>query len=123
MDATEICPLTREAVAEVLSAQVRDETPSPETGQRKTPRWPFPGTVQMWLTDEHGDEQHLFATCLNLSLNGLGMLCEEPLSPGQELPIAIHQPLASLQGRAIVRHCTANDAGYYIGMEFIFEDA
>ena len=69
----------------------------------------------------HGVEQQAFATCVNLSLNGMGMLYDEPLEVGLELTLAVHQPEASLQGRAIVRHCTENEAGFYIGTEFLFD--
>ena len=121
MDATEIKPLTEEAVARLLAEQ---ETPIPDVrvnGRRRAPRWPFPGTVEMWLPDKTGVEQLALATCLNLSRHGLGMLNEEPLPIGLEFGLAVHQPEASLHGRAIVRHCTETEAGYYVGVEFLFD--
>ena len=121
MDATEIKPLTEEAVASLLADQ---ETQIPDVqanGRRRAPRWPFPGTVEMWVPDETGTEQLALATCLNLSRHGLGMLNEEPLTIGLEFALAVHQPEASLHGRAIVRHCTETEAGYYVGVEFLFD--
>ena len=121
MDATEIKPLTEEAVARILADREAQIPGNVENGRRKAPRWPFPGTVEMWLPDDTGAEQLALATCLNLSRYGLGMLNEEPLGIGLEFALAVHQPEASLHGRAIVRHCTETEAGYYVGVEFLFD--
>ena len=121
MDATEIKPLTEETVARILADQETQIPSVGANGRRRAPRWPFPGTVEMWLPDETGVEQLALATCLNLSRHGLGMLSEEPLTIGLEFALAVHQPEASLHGRAIVRHCTETEAGYYVGVEFLFD--
>jgi len=122
MDATEIRQLTREALAELLAGRTLREVETIANGRRQTHRWPFPGQVQLCKPDESGIEQVSFGTCLNLSLYGLGMLYDEPLPVGLELSVSIHQPEASLHGRAIVRHCTENEAGYYIGAQFLFDE-
>ena len=121
MDATEIKPLTEEAVASILADQEGEIPGNLDYGRRRAPRWPFPGTVEMWLPDGTGAEQLALATCLNLSRHGLGMLNEEPLPIGLEFALAVHQPEASLHGWALVRHCTETEAGYYIGVEFLFD--
>ena len=77
----------------------------------------------MWLPDKTGVEQLALATCLNLSRHGLGMLNEEPLPIGPEFGLAVHQPEASFQGRAVVRHCTEVEGHYYIGVQFIFDES
>ena len=120
MDATEIRRLTEDAVAELLAGRQVRAADSSADARRKTPRWPFPGQVQLWITDDDGVEQLSFATCVDLSLHGLGMLYEDALPPGLELALAIHQPEASLHGHGVVRHCTEREAGYYIGVEFLF---
>ena len=122
MDATEIVSLTEEAVARLLAGRNAEDADTSANGRRKAPRWPFPGQVQLWIPDENGQEQLTFATCLNLSLHGLGMLYDEALSIGLEFALAVHQPEASLHGRAIVRHCTLNEDGYYVGVQFLFDE-
>ena len=121
MDATEISALSEEAIARLVAGQSKGLAKPAENGKRQTPRWPFPGTVELWVPDESGVEQHNLATCLNISLHGLGMLFDDELPIGLEFGLAIHQPEASLHGRAAVRHCTETEAGYYIGVQFIFD--
>lgn len=120
MDTAEICLLTKEAVARLLSANDGDPDGQNESCQRTVPRWPFPGTVQYWCSDEEGDEQHFLATCANLSMGGLGMHCDDPLEVGLHIALAVHQPEASLHGHGFVRHCTAQDEGYFVGVQFDF---
>jgi len=121
MDATEICPLTEEAIGRLLAGRSIELCQPGTNGRRVAPRWPFPGTVEMWLPDDEGVEQHHLATCINLSLHGLGMLCDDELPIGLEFALAIHQPESSFHGRAVVRHCTEVQAGYYVGIQFIFD--
>ena len=120
MDATEICPLTEEAIAKLLGDRNITPPDPKDNGRRRTPRWPFPGTVELWVQGEDGLEEHRLATCLNLSLGGLGMLSDFDLPVGLELPLAIHQPEMSFHGHAAVRHCTTVEPGYYIGLKFLF---
>ena len=121
MDADEIVPLTAESVIELMEADRSAEGPQPETGRRTAPRWPFPGTVQFWLTGESGQERLAFGTCCNLSTRGLGVRTDEQLPVDASLPIAIHLPQASYHGRATVRHCMKTRSGYFVGLAFDFE--
>jgi hypothetical protein len=120
MDADDIYPLTREAVRNLLETRRRADALPGDLGKRLLPRWPFPGTVQLWLPNSDGSEEHLLATLHDLSERGVGMRCDQKLELGQTLAIAIHQPEASFHGRATVRHCTPRRSGYHIGMEFNF---
>ncbi len=123
MDALEFCALSEEAVARLLKGRQPKEQAGHISGRRKAPRWPFPGTVELWVPDAEGIEQHTLATSLNLSLHGVGIRIDDELPVGATLSIAIHEPEVSFHGRAIVRHCTRIDEGYYIGMQFDFDGA
>ena len=118
MNAAEICPLTRDAVADLLFNR---EATTPDDGRRRLKRWPFPGTVELWLPEEDGTERYELATALDMSLHGVGIRCDEPLPPGMELGIAIHEPEISFHGRAVVRHCTEIEEEYLAGVEFVFD--
>ena len=120
MDTSEICALTEDAVAKLLAERAAKAGGSGTNGRRGTPRWPFPGTIELWIPDENSTEQHTLATSLNLSAYGIGIETEDPLPIGLELAIAIHEPELSLHGRAVVRHCTEIEVGYYVGMQFGF---
>ena len=122
MNITEFCPLTSEAVANLLASRsAAEELPSADE-RRKTPRWPFLGTAELWIPDEDGVEHHALATSLDLSVQGVGIRCDEPLEPGMELAIALHEPEVSLHGRAVVRHCTAMEDEYLVGLQFLTAD-
>ena len=120
MDTSEICALTEDAVAKLLAERAAQASGSGTNGRRKAPRWPFPGTVELWIPDENGAEQHTLATSLNLSAYGIGIEIEDAIPVGLELAIAIHEPEMSFHGRAVVRHCTEIEDGYYVGMQFGF---
>ena len=120
MEVTEICPLTEDAVAKLL-ADREAEAPNSSAGERrKVARWPFPGTAELWIPQENDIDRYVLATSLNLSLHGVGIRCEEPLAPGLELDIAIHEPEMSFHGRAVARHCTEIEDEYLIGLQFLF---
>ena len=123
MDATEISPLTEEAIARGLIGRESPVAEPKTNGRRRAPRWPFPGTVQLWIPHEDGADRHHLATCMNLSLHGLGMISDIELPIGLTFTLAIHQPEASFQGRAVVRHCTEVEGRYYIGVQFIFDES
>ena len=120
MDADEIIPLTADSIADLVEAHRAAEAPLSETGNRTVPRWPFPGAVQLWASDEPEAERLIFGTCCNISEGGLGVRTDEPLPVGATLPFAIHLPQASYHGEATVRHCTKKKTGYFVGMEFDF---
>jgi hypothetical protein len=118
MEATDILPLTRAAIRALLRAR---EPSAPLAGpeQRRIPRWPFPGTVEVWSRNADGMEFHHLATCNDLSEGGAGIMCDCWLPVGDTLDIAIHQPEASYHGRALIRHCTRQVHGYAVGVEFV----
>lgn len=123
MSTTEICELTEDAVADLLASRARERSDASANGQRRALRWAFPGTVQLWVPDDQGEECLSLATCINLSLHGLGMLCDEPLPIGLQLAVSVHQPEVSFHGRGVIRHCTRTDQGYYAGLQFLFDNA
>ena len=117
----EICRLTSEAIAGLLKARnVREPEPGPD-GRRRAPRWPFPGTAELWIPDEDGIEYHSLATSLNLSMYGVGIRCDDELTPGLELSIALHEPEVSFHGQARVCHCAEMEDDYLVGLQFIFD--
>lgn len=121
MEISEFSKLTRQAVAKLLDGRATTG-PDTERGNRRVPRWPFPGTVELWVTDGNGDQQLQLATCVNLGLDGLGMLTDDELPLDTTYTVAIHQPEISFQGRATVRHCRQVDNGYFAGLKFEFDE-
>jgi hypothetical protein len=121
MDAERIVRLTPESVRELIESERVHAISKHPPGQRREERWPFPGTVEVWLPDECYGEKHLLATLHNLSQHGLGMRSRRPVPVDTKISLAIHQPELSCYGHAVVRHCTRAHAGYLIGIEFIFE--
>lgn len=121
MDAEQIVKITPEAIHELLEA--RRPKISPEAkGARKKDRWPFAGTVEVWLPDDCYGERHILATLHNLSENGLAMRCRRPIQTGTRLSLALHQPELSCYGHSVVRHCTRANVGYLVGVEFLYEN-
>jgi hypothetical protein len=129
MDTTEICRLTRDALEALLAERSASKPQDRRSGKRGaprrgTPRWPFPGTVELWIPDAAGRQWHSLATSINLSESGLGLRCDEPLEAGTELEVAIHEPEVSFHGRAVVRHCSPGpEDTYVVGLQFLFDDA
>ena len=121
METIEIFPLTQTAIEDLLNARAGADPDRRRKNRRQIERWPFPGTIELWVPDEDGVEQYSLATSLNLSLEGVGVRCDDPLDIGMELAIAIHEPELSFHGRAVVRHCTEMAGDYLIGMQFVFE--
>jgi hypothetical protein len=121
MDAEKIVKLTPEAIRELLDARRIDVHAKRPPGKRREERWPFPGTVEVWLPDECYGERHILATLHNLSPNGLAMRTRRPIPSDTRVSLAIHQPELSCYGHAIVRHCTSAAVGYLIGVEFWYE--
>lgn len=121
MDAQEIVKLSPQAIRELLDAKNLPEDLDLEPDKRSTQRWPFPGTVELWLPDDSYGEQHILATLHNLSPNGLAMRTRRAIHSGTRISFALHQPELSCYGHALVRHCTRTHVGYLIGIEFIFE--
>lgn len=120
MDAEQIVKLCPEAIQELLDSRGPRTEPEAATGKRRSERWPFPGTVELWLPDECYGERHLLATLHNLSRHGLAMRTRRPISSETKISFAIHEPELSVYGHAVVRHCTRAHVGYLVGIEFIF---
>jgi hypothetical protein len=120
MEAAEICPLNRRALNELLAVRDAASPDCDDKRRRKVKRWPFPGTVELWVPDEMGLEHYSLATSLDLSLDGVGIQCDEELPRGLELAVALHEPEVSFHGRAVVRHCTEIEGDYLIGLQFVF---
>lgn len=120
MDAEKIVKISCEAIQELIDAQGIASIPKDTSGKRREDRWPFPGTVEVWLPEECYGERHILATLHNLSPNGLGMRCRRSVPVDTKVAIAIHQPQLSCYGHAVVRHCTRAHVGYMVGMEFVF---
>lgn len=121
MDADRIVKLSPDAVSELIESQRVNSVAKIPPGRRREERWPFPGTVEVWLPENCYGERHLLATLHNLSTHGLAMRCRRPLPTDTKISLAVHQPEMSVYGAALVRHCTQAHVGYLIGLEFIFE--
>lgn len=121
MKITEICALSREAIETLLAGRRTVAPDNHQRGRRRAPRWPFPGTVELWIPEVAGGERYALATSLDLSLDGVGICAEEPLPEGMDLAIAIHEPEVSFHGRARVAHCTGVENEFLIGLHFLFE--
>jgi hypothetical protein len=120
MDAEKIVRLTPEAIQQLLDAQgVKAESKEP-LGRRQHERWPFPGTVEVWLPDGCHGERHVLATLHNLNRAGLAMRTRRPIPTDTRISIALHEPELSCYGHAIVRHCTRALVGYLVGVEFYY---
>jgi len=120
MDAERIVKLTPEAIHELLeSMRISAQSKQPR-GKRREDRWPFPGTVEVWLPDECYGERHVLATLHNLSPSGLAMRTRRPIPTATRVSLAVHQPELSCYGHAIVRHCTRAPVGYLVGVEFYY---
>jgi hypothetical protein len=122
MDAERIIKLTPDTIRELIEAIRIESEPRHARGKRSEERWPFPGTVEVWLPDDSYGERHVLATLHNLSAGGLAMRTRRPISTDTRLSIAVHQPAMSLYGHGVTRHCTRAPVGYLVGVEFTFSD-
>ena len=121
METSEFCRLSEEALITLMRDRPARGAGEEPRAQRRAPRWPFPGMVELWLPEENGDEDYSLATCENLSIHGVGVRFDKPIDLGVELPLAVHQPERTFHGWAVVRHCTRMHKDYFIGMEFLFD--
>jgi hypothetical protein len=123
MDSDNIVKISPVAIRELIDSHQVNAVPKAGPGHRRETRWPFPGTVEVWLPESCYGERHVLATLHNLSLHGLAMRARRPVPIGTKVSLAVHQPELSCYGHAVVRHCTQAHVGYLIGMEFIFPGA
>lgn len=120
MDAEKILKLSPAVLSELLALRrvsTIDKAPIQRRGEE---RWPFPGTVEVWLPDQCYGDRHLLATLHNLSASGLAMRTRRVVPTDTRISLAVHQPEMSCYGDAIVRHCTRAPVGYLVGVEFLF---
>jgi hypothetical protein len=121
MKTEEILKLTSRNISRFLQQQKGLQDPFEGREQRRAPRWPFPGTVEICPVDSDGGVQWL-GTLQNVSETGLGMSCEQYLKPDMVIDLAFHMPEASFYGKAIVRYCREIREQFMAGVEFLFDD-
>ncbi len=123
-EAAEICALTERSVDELLTRRETEALGPDAQGRRRALRWPFPGTVELWIPDEQGRENYALATAVNLSRDGMGIAADQPIADGTSVQVAIHEPEVTFHGQAVVRHCTeSEDGSYLVGLQFSFDAA
>jgi hypothetical protein len=120
MDADKILKLSPAVLSELLEKRQVNTIAKVPSQRRSEERWPFPGTVEVWLPDQCYGERHLLATLHNLSQSGLAMRTRRVVPTDTRISLAIHQPEMSCYGDALVRHCTRAPVGYLVGVEFLF---
>ena len=123
MDAEKILKLSPAVLDELLALRRVSMMDKPTVQRRSEERWPFPGTVEVWLPDQCYGDRHLLATLHNLSVSGLAMRTRRVVPTDTRISLAIHQPEMSCYGDAIVRHCTRAPVGYLVGVEFLFNNS
>lgn len=122
MQTDEILKLTRKELHSLLTSQSWVEHSQYEGEDRRTnPRCTFPAMVEVWPANGDGSE-HWLGICQNLSINGLGMICDCGFEPDTKIEISVHLFEASVYGKAIVQHCTKIPQGYLVGVEFNFNE-
>ncbi len=122
MHTAEICALTKKSVGDLLTKRQTWASRAEAGGRRHNMRWPFPGTVELWVPDKNAGEHYALATSINLSMDGIGIHADEELRPGLQLAVAIHEEEMSFHGHARVRHCAETDNGaYFIGLQFLYD--
>lgn len=122
MDAERIIKLTPDAIRELLDSRTIKSIAKQTPGKRQSERWPFAGTVEVWLPESCYGERHILATMHNLSAGGLAMRTRTPIPSETRISLAIHEPELSCYGEAVVRHCTPASVGYLVGVEFVFTE-
>ncbi len=121
MQTDEFVPISADNIHTILRERYGYPDVPHSDARRRHPRWPFPATVELWVPDASGGERHVLARGLNLSSAGVGILMDEEISPNVELSVAIHQPEATLFGKAVVRHATLTEHGNHVGLQFVYD--
>ncbi len=119
MQIEEFVPITAASIEQVLRQRFGYSEEGYADQRRTRPRWPFPGTVELWIPDESGEEEYVLARALNLSPKGVAIITEDDLAVGSTVSIAIHQPETTFLGKATVKHRTPMEKGHRVGLEFI----
>ncbi len=125
MPTDEIVKLTRKQVSRLIRRRMEAAGQQFDgEEQRRAPRWPFPGTVELRYPGASKPEQW-FATCRDISEGGMGMKTDAYFAPGTVLDISVHLPEQSFYGQATVRYCkeleTESQSEYLLGVQFIFD--
>jgi hypothetical protein len=123
MDTEEIVKLSRRAVANLIESRLASGKLESYAGheRRKSPRWPFPGQVEVRLL---GDNHYppSFFDCRDLGETGMGMCGEHGYEVGTVIELALHVPEVTFFGKGIVRYSMRTRQGRMMGVEFIFDE-
>ncbi len=123
METEEIVKLSRKAVAELIESRRASSRIEAYAGpeRRRSPRWPFPGQVEVRVSGEEACPPGFFE-CRDLSETGMGMCGDHHYPVGTIIDISLHVPEMTLYGRAVVRYCMETGRGHMMGVEFLFDD-
>jgi hypothetical protein len=120
----EIIKLSREALLDLIETRLAHgklEHPFSGSERRRTPRWPFPGQVEVRPEEgDHGLPE--FVDCRDLNETGMGMCGEAHYPIGTTLELSVHLPEKTLYGRGVVRYSMRTPRGHMMGVEFVFDD-
>jgi hypothetical protein len=123
MDTEEIVKLSREALLDLIQSRLAAGTLEAYAGpeRRRTPRWPFPGQVE--VRSAEGDQRmpHFF-DCRDLNETGMGMCGDVYYAVGSIIELSVHLPEMTLYGRAVVRYSMRTSRGHMMGVEFLFNE-
>lgn len=124
MKTDEIVKLSREVLVDLIehrlaTGKLEHAYGGPE--RRQTPRWPFPGQVEVRQVDGDNGLPEFF-DCRDLNETGMGMCGDSYFAVGTILELSIHLPEKTLYGQAIVRYCMHTPRGYMLGVEFLLND-
>jgi hypothetical protein len=122
MHTEEIVKLSRASVTELIKTRLGKYAIEAYTGpeRRRSPRWPFPGQVEVRPTDELHIQPSFF-DCRDLSESGMGMCGDVYYPVGSIVELSIHVPEVTLYGRGVVRYCMRTSQGHMMGVEFLFD--
>lgn len=121
-DADEIFALSERSLRDLFERREKKIGPDGAVCRRGEERWPFPGTVEIWVPNGRDGVHYFLATSTNLSRQGIGLRCDEPIVPGVIIELAVHEPELTLHGDAVVRHCAAaEDGSFLLGLQFLFK--
>ncbi|HOB73210.1 MAG TPA: PilZ domain-containing protein [Phycisphaerae bacterium] len=123
METEEIVKLSREAVINLIKTRRSTVHIEPFAGpeRRRSPRWPFPGQVEVRVADDEQCPPGFF-DCRDLSETGMGMCGDHHYPVGTVIELALHVPELTLYGRAVVRYCMQTSRGHMMGVEFLFDE-
>ena len=123
MKTDEILKLSRQAVITLIERRLANGKLEAFEGheRRRSPRWPFPGQVEVRPADDPRAVP-MFFECRDLSETGLGMRGDESFELGTVLDLSVHVPEGTLYGQGVVRYSMKTPRGHMTGVEFIFEE-